>query len=87
MMSGVSNAKNHIELMGFGFVNTPAITNSLLWGGILSVNYLGTLVWSLDGGWVGEKVGRIKSQRPLLLVLHGVFWGQAYSFQLRIILG
>jgi dihydrolipoamide dehydrogenase len=72
MMSGVSNAKNHIELMGFGFVNTPAITNSLLWGGILSVNYLGTLVWPLDGGWVGEKVGRIKSQRPFAL---GAAWG------------
>jgi hypothetical protein len=37
MMSGVSNAKNYLELMGFshaeairGSVNTPAITNSLL---------------------------------------------------------
>jgi hypothetical protein len=77
MMSGVSNAKNYIELMVFGFVNIPAITNSLLYGGILSVYYLGTLVWALDGSCVGEKAGRIKSQGPLLLVLHGVFWGKS----------
>jgi MFS family permease len=76
MMGGVNNAKNYIELMGFGYVetvdgsvNTPVITNSLLQGGIVSVYYLGTLVGALAGGWVGEKVGRIKT------IALGAAWG------------
>ncbi|KAH8753939.1 hexose carrier protein [Hyaloscypha sp. PMI_1271] len=46
MMSGVCNTKNYIELMGFG--HAEAIDGS---GGNLSVYYLGTLIWALDGGW------------------------------------
>ncbi|KAE9363916.1 general substrate transporter [Stipitochalara longipes BDJ] len=76
MMGGVNNAKDYIELMGFGHVetvdgsvNTPVITNSLLQGGIVSVYYLGTLVGALAGGWVGEKVGRIKT------IALGAAWG------------
>jgi len=75
-MGGVNNAKDYIELMGFGHVetidgsvNTPVITNSLLQGGIVSVYYLGTLVGALAGGWVGEKVGRIKT------IALGAAWG------------
>ena len=64
-MGGVNNAKNYIDLMKFGYVdpNTgdPVITNSLLQGGIVSVYYLGTLFGALLGGWIGDKVGRIKT--------------------------
>lgn len=76
MMGGVNNAKDYIELMGIGYVetingspNTPVITNSLLQGGIVSVYYLGTLVGALAGGWVGERVGRIKT------IALGAAWG------------
>lgn len=68
MMGGVNNAKDYIELMGFGYVatidgsrNTPVITNSLLQGGIVAVYYVGTLVGAFVGGLVGERVGRIKT--------------------------
>ncbi|SMR61403.1 unnamed protein product [Zymoseptoria tritici ST99CH_3D1] len=65
MMGGVNNAKHYIDLMGFGYVDPitkdPIITDSLLQGGIVSVYYLGTLVGCLLGGWVGDKVGRVKT--------------------------
>ncbi|TVY46240.1 Sugar transporter [Lachnellula occidentalis] len=76
MMGGVNNAKDYIETMKIGHVetidgstNTPVITDSLLQGGIVSVYYLGTLVGGLAGGWVGEKVGRIKTMAL------GAAWG------------
>jgi MFS family permease len=71
-MGGVNNAKNYIDLMGFGYVDengTPVVTNSLLQGGIVSVYYLGTLVGCLFGGWVGDKIGRIKT------IAIGAAWG------------
>lgn len=65
MMGGVNNAKHYIDLMGFGYVDDatgdPVVTDSLLQGGIVSVYYLGTLFGALLGGWVGDKVGRIKT--------------------------
>ncbi|KAI1827404.1 general substrate transporter [Xylaria intraflava] len=64
VMGGVNNAKDYIDLMKIGFVDdtgTPVITNSLLQGGIVSVYYLGTLGGCLFGGWVGDRVGRIKA--------------------------
>ncbi|KAI9055011.1 hypothetical protein LZ554_002152 [Drepanopeziza brunnea f. sp. 'monogermtubi'] len=67
MMGGVNNAKDYIELMGFGHVetvdgspNTPVITDSLLQGGIVAVYYLGTLFGAFAGG-LCEKIGRIKT--------------------------
>ncbi|RDW95006.1 MFS general substrate transporter-12 [Coleophoma crateriformis] len=72
MMGGVNNAKNYIDLMGFGYVDdtgTPVITDSLLQGGIVSVYYLGTLVGALAGGWVGDKIGRVKT------IALGAAWG------------
>lgn len=67
-MGGVNNAKNYIDLMGFGYTetvdgtpNTPVVTNSLLQGGIVSVYYLGTLFGALFGGWLGDRIGRIKA--------------------------
>ncbi|KAI1766064.1 general substrate transporter [Hypoxylon sp. FL1150] len=65
MMGGVNNAKDYIDLMGFGYVDPvteePIVTDSLLQGGIVSVYYLGTLFGCLLGGWVGDKLGRIKT--------------------------
>ncbi|KAL1962325.1 hypothetical protein VTN77DRAFT_9816 [Rasamsonia byssochlamydoides] len=68
VMGGVNNAKDYIYLMGFGYTetvdgtpNTPVVTNSLLQGGIVSVYYLGTLFGALFGGWLGDRIGRIKS--------------------------
>lgn len=63
--ASTDNAKHYIDLMGFGYVDPvtkePVITDSLLQGGIVSVYYLGTLCGCLLGGWVGDKVGRIKT--------------------------
>jgi MFS family permease len=65
MMGGVNNAKDYIDLMGFGYVDPvtsePIVTDSLLQGGIVSVYYLGTLFGCLFGGWFGDKIGRIKT--------------------------
>lgn len=67
MMSGVNNASDYISLMKLGYTKdvdgepTPVITNSLLQGGIVAVYYLGTLVGGLFGGWLGDRMGRIKS--------------------------
>lgn len=67
MMAGVNNSKDYIDLMGFGYTEmvdgspTPVVTNSLLQGGIVAVYYLGTLCGALLGGWLGDRIGRIKS--------------------------
>ncbi|KAL0260731.1 hypothetical protein SLS55_004421 [Diplodia seriata] len=65
MMGGVNNAKHYIDLMGFGYVDEatgdPVVTDSLLQGGIVAVYYLGTLFGALLGGWVGDRVGRIRT--------------------------
>ncbi|GKU07510.1 mfs monosaccharide protein [Fusarium langsethiae] len=65
MMGGVNNSKDYIDLMGFGYVDEetgePVVTDSLLQGGIVSVYYLGTLFGCLFGGWIGDKLGRIKT--------------------------
>ncbi|KAL1634864.1 hypothetical protein SLS58_010493 [Diplodia intermedia] len=65
MMGGVNNAKHYIDLMGFGHVDDatgdPVVTDSLLQGGIVAVYYLGTLFGALLGGWVGDRVGRIRT--------------------------
>lgn len=64
VMGGVNNAKNYIDIMKIGYVDdagNPVITNTLLQGGIISVYYLGTLFGCLFGGWIGDKIGRIKT--------------------------
>ncbi|EPS26765.1 hypothetical protein POX_g08936 [Penicillium oxalicum] len=67
MMAGVNNAQDYIDLMGFGYTKfengeaTPVVTDSLLQGGIVAVYYLGTLFGALLGGWLGDRMGRIKS--------------------------
>lgn len=70
MMGGVNTAKDYIELMGFGYKENGVVvvTDSLLQGGIVSVYYLGTLLGCLLGGWVGDKVGRIKT------IAFGALW-------------
>ncbi|KAI4126389.1 MAG: hypothetical protein LQ338_003786 [Usnochroma carphineum] len=49
--------------------NQVNVQNSTLQGGIVAVYYLGTLVGCLLGGWVGEKIGRIK------VIALGSIWG------------
>ncbi|EED18576.1 MFS monosaccharide transporter, putative [Talaromyces stipitatus ATCC 10500] len=75
LMGGVNNSKDYIDLMKFGYTKdvngelTPVVTNSLLQGGIVSVYYLGTLFGGLLGGWVGDRIGRIRS------IALGTLWG------------
>jgi MFS family permease len=49
--------------MGLGYQENGSIivTNTLLQGGIVSVYYLGTLIGCFMGGYVSDKLGRIKS--------------------------
>ena len=72
----MQSLQDYIDTMGFGYTttidgsaNTPVITNTLLQGGIVSIYYLGTLIGALIGGWVGEKVGRIRT------IALGALWG------------
>ncbi|ORX39953.1 putative MFS monosaccharide transporter [Kockovaella imperatae] len=75
MMGGVNNAQDYIQVMKLGYTKiedgepTPVITNTLLQGGIVSVYYLGTLVGALAGGWIGERIGRIRT------IALGAAWG------------
>lgn len=72
MMGGVNNAKDYVDTMGFGYVDDQHnvhVTDSLLQGGIVSIYYVGTLVGALFGGWIGEKIGRIKAMAL------GAAWG------------
>ncbi|KAL9028884.1 MAG: hypothetical protein Q9196_002805 [Gyalolechia fulgens] len=59
--------------MGYGDVDDEngqvVVKDSTLQGGIVSVYYLGTLVGCLLGGWIGEKIGRIK------VMAIGSIWG------------
>ncbi len=52
--------------MKFGYVTEPGnhvtITHPLTQGGIVAVYYLpGTLVGAMLGGWIGERIGRIRT--------------------------
>lgn len=58
--------------MKFGYVKSNGdvvVTDSLLQGGIVSAYYIGTLIGALFGGWVGEKIGRIRT------IAIGAAWG------------
>ncbi|OKL62499.1 hypothetical protein UA08_02532 [Talaromyces atroroseus] len=75
LMGGVNTSKDYIDLMGFGYTEyvdgtlTPVVTNSLLQGGIVAVYYLGTLFGAFFGGWVGDRIGRIRT------IALGTIWG------------
>jgi MFS family permease len=76
LMGGVNNAKAYIDIMGFGYTentatdkNVPIITNPTLQGGIVSVYYFGCLWGALFGGWIGDRIGRIKT------IALGCAWG------------
>ena len=74
-MGGVNNAANYISTMELGNTiivdgqPTPNITNTLRQGGIVSIYYVGTLIGALIGGWVGEKIGRVRT------IALGAAWG------------
>ncbi|KAI4281971.1 MAG: hypothetical protein L6R38_003285 [Xanthoria sp. 2 TBL-2021] len=65
MMGSVNVSIDYgVNRMKYGHIDPEAkqvvVDNSLLQGGIVSVYYLGTLLGCMVGGWIGEKVGRIK---------------------------
>lgn len=62
-MGGVNDSPAYVRRMGLGYQENGKITvtNTLLLGGIVSVYYLGTLIGCFMGGYVSDKLGRIKS--------------------------
>ena len=52
-MSGVNISPDYKNIMGLW-------ENEALLGGIVAVYYAGTLIGALMGGYVGDKIGRIK---------------------------
>lgn len=63
MMGGVNDSPAYVRRMGLGYQENGSITvtNTLLQGGVVSVYYLGTLIGCFMGGYVSDKLGRIKS--------------------------
>jgi MFS family permease len=53
-MSDVNIAPDYLQLMGLE--NNPALL-----GGIVAVYYAGCLIGALIGGWIGDRIGRIKT--------------------------
>lgn len=53
-MSGVNISPDYVDLMGLQ-------SNEALLGGIVAVYYCGTLIGALMGGWIGDRIGRIKT--------------------------
>ncbi|KAI7875883.1 general substrate transporter [Lichtheimia hyalospora FSU 10163] len=54
VMSGVNISPNYKQIMGLE-------DNEALLGGVVAVYYAGTLIGALLGGWIGDKIGRIKT--------------------------
>jgi MFS family permease len=53
-MSGVNISPDYVKIMGLE-------SNEALLGGIVAIYYGGTLIGALIGGWIGDKVGRIRT--------------------------
>ena len=53
-MSGVNISPDYINVMGLH-------GRDALLGGVVAVYYAGTLIGALMGGWIGDKIGRIKT--------------------------
>ncbi|KAI8884926.1 general substrate transporter [Backusella circina FSU 941] len=53
-MSGVNISPDYVQIMGLE-------SNEALLGGVVAVYYAGTLIGALIGGWVGDKIGRIRT--------------------------
>ncbi|KAI7875110.1 general substrate transporter [Lichtheimia hyalospora FSU 10163] len=54
VMSGVNISPDYINVMGLR-------GRDALLGGIVAVYYFGTLIGALMGGWIGDKIGRIRT--------------------------
>ncbi|KAG1054598.1 hypothetical protein G6F43_003392 [Rhizopus delemar] len=54
VMGGVNISPDYVKLMGLE-------SNEALLGGVVAVYYAGTLIGALMGGWIGDKIGRIKT--------------------------
>jgi MFS family permease len=53
-MSGVNISPDYVKIMGLE-------SNEALLGGVVAVYYGGTLIGALIGGWIGDKIGRIRT--------------------------
>lgn len=53
-MAGVNISPDYVEVMNLH-------SNEALLGGVVAVYYIGTLVGALMGGWIGDRIGRIKT--------------------------
>ncbi|GAA5802398.1 general substrate transporter [Helicostylum pulchrum] len=54
VMAGVNISPDYVEVMNLH-------SNEALLGGVVAVYYIGTLVGALMGGWIGDRIGRIKT--------------------------
>ncbi|KAI9661343.1 MAG: hypothetical protein M1831_003076 [Alyxoria varia] len=64
MMGSVNVSIDYaVNVMKYGHLEDGQVVvdDGLLQGGIVSIYYLGTLVGCLLGGWIGEKIGRLKT--------------------------
>jgi len=53
-MSDVNISPDYLSLMGLE--NNPALL-----GGVVAVYYAGCLIGALMGGWIGDRIGRIRT--------------------------
>ncbi|KAK9362916.1 general substrate transporter [Lipomyces starkeyi] len=64
MMAGVNNSPDYVRLMKFGHFDPDGnvtVTDSTRQGGIVAIYYFGTLLGCLFGGFIGDRLGRIRS--------------------------
>ncbi|KAI9263052.1 general substrate transporter [Sporodiniella umbellata] len=64
VMGGVNVSPDYIRVMGLE-------SNEALLGGVVAVYYAGTLIGALMGGWIGDRIGRIKT--VVLGAMIGIF--------------
>lgn len=60
----MNNSYDYLRTVNIGYVDSTGavhITNSLRQGGIVAIYYLGTLIGALAGGYIGDRIGRIKT--------------------------
>ncbi|KAI0027727.1 general substrate transporter [Vararia minispora EC-137] len=75
MMGGVNTSPHYVTTMGLGTIAydpsqgyVATVTNPTRQGGIVSIYYFGCLIGALPAGWLGDKIGRLKT------LLFGALW-------------
>ncbi|KAI8097542.1 general substrate transporter [Halteromyces radiatus] len=54
VMGSVNLSDDYLDIMGLRY-------NAALLGGVVSLYYVGTLIGALMGGWIGDKIGRVRT--------------------------